>query len=206
MKYLKYFESILNEDIKDQFYDLIDLGCTYTHTNNSIELKKDNPSMSEFMPEVERIFSRLVDSQLEKILDIELVLKPSRFLLKLNLKTSLYLNITVGNENNKLKLISVKKNSGTAWLHYEIKLLNEQNKISTLKVILFLGTYPVGITRYYKYDKNRDIDIEFTFNNRKKGIKIDLKEFVDVLEQYDPNIELIPYIKKALDKQGLKME
>lgn len=186
MKYLKCFESILNEDIKDHFYSLIDLGCTYTHTNNSIELKKNNPSISEFMPEIERIFNRLVDLELEKILDIELVLKPSRFLLKLNLKTSLYLNIIVGDENNKLKLINVKKLNG--WLHYEIKLLNEQNKISTLK------------TRYYLYDKNSDIDIEFSFNNRKKGIKIDLKEFVDVLEQYDPNIELILYIKKVLNK------
>ena len=188
MKHLKQFESYkIYDDIKDYFLNLIDLGCSYNEDSNIIELKKEKDCpITEIVSEIDQIVSRL-DDRMHKI---ELKLDVNKFHLIIELKVNLELKINVGTETIKLNVIDIKISHENKYsLLYNVKCLDKDNNITYFKIRIWLDSSIAN-----------QLDIEYTYNNRKKGLSVDLKDILDLFEKYNPDIKAIDLIKKALNK------
>lgn len=187
MRYLKYFESNLHTDIEDMFYELTDLGFDFKQESNKINLTKIGKFiLSDVMREIQVVTSRLKD----RIINIEINSSINRFILNIELKTELFLNVKVGDNENRFNIVDIKSDETKFSLKYDIKGLDSNNKVIHFKITIYLDGY----------NPSKELDIEYTYNNRKRGVSVNSKELLDVLTQYDDKLKIIDFIKKDLKK------
>jgi hypothetical protein len=193
MKHLKQFESYqIYDDIKDYFLNLIDLGCSYNESSNIIELKKEKDcSITEIVSEVEQIVYKL-DARIHKI---QLKLDVNKFHLIVELKANLEFTIKVDRENKTLKVISIYKREREHFYEYMIKCMEKDSKISNIN-------FTVSLPYIGRIRNKWDDDINFKYNNRKRGVKIDLKDMLNLFKEYDPSIKAIEFLTPLVNIKG----
>jgi hypothetical protein len=183
MKHIKKFESF-EDDIKDCFLNIIDLGFTYELYENYVFIyKKGTVDLIEFNSELNISLSRIKDN----VTNIEYIYDAFKCEVKISFKMDYEFNIFIKQDDrtiDKVTLNLISLNDVSPSHRIILKVIDQLNKKTTFNIRVY------GIQTFHKKSKNNNGLIELEYNNRKRGVFMEKDEF----------IKLINYISNKYEK------